>query len=113
MTAPLMKAARTVRTATLVLAFATLVGLSAVQAFSAHYGRTTAAPVTDAAVVDGSLGAAIAEQEAEGKVCTERPTLTDTVLIQLAAGSPVRVVTFDHAIASPSIQVSSIRRYCV
>ena len=106
-------AARMLRIASLTFAVAVVVGFVALQSFSSQYGGPHEALVMQTADANPALTAAIAAQESAGRVCREKPALTDTILFQRLGESKVRVLTFDEAIAASSARQGWIRRYCI
>ena len=106
-------AARTVRAASLAFALALMVGFVALQSFASQYGAPHQALVMQTADANPALTAAIAAQESAGRICREKPALTDTILFQRLGESKVRVLSFDDAIAASSARQGWIRSYCI
>lgn len=111
-------AARFVRITSRTFALSLLVAFVSVQAFASQYGSPGGALVDDTAsapthLAQTELASAISRQEATGLTCSERPTLTDTILFQRVGSSSVRVLTFDQAVAASTSREGWIRRYCV
>ncbi|MCW2798835.1 MAG: hypothetical protein JWQ70_307 [Aeromicrobium sp.] len=112
-TSYVVSAARLVRIAALTFAVALLVGFVALQSFASNYGATHQSLVMRTADANPALTAAIASQQSAGRVCGEKPALTDTILFQRLGESKVRVLSFDEAIAASSAREGWIRSYCV
>ncbi len=106
-------AARLVRITALLSAGFLLVGFVALQSFASQYGTPTRSLVLQTADANPALSAAIASQESTGRICREKPALTDTILFQRLGESTVRVLNFDEAIAASSARQGWIRSYCV
>ena len=104
--------ARVVRALSAGLALSVLVAVVALQAFQAEYGRPTARVATRADVESPQLSAAIAQQGALGRQCSNRPSLADAILFQANGQDEIRVVTFDEALLASSARSGWIRRYC-
>ena len=106
-------AARVVRVTSLTFAMAMLVGFVALQSFASQYGTPHQSLVMQTANANPALTAAISTQESAGRICREKPALTDTILFQRLGESQVRVLSFDEAIAASSAREGWIRSYCV
>lgn len=106
-------AARMVRITALTFAMALMVGFVALQSFASQYGPPHQALVMQTADANPALARAIAAQESAGRICREKPALTDTILFQRLGESKVRVLSFDQAIAASSAREGWIRSYCV
>jgi hypothetical protein len=106
-------AARTIRAAALAFALALMVGFVALQSFASQYGAPHQALVMQTSDANPALTVAIAAQASAGRVCREKPALTDTILFQRLGESRVRVLSFDDAIAASSARKGWIRSYCV
>jgi hypothetical protein len=105
--------ARLVRIASVTFAIALMVGFVALQSFSSRYGEPHQSLVLQTADANPALTAAISSQESAGRVCREKPALTDTILFQRLGESKVRVLSFDEAIAASSRREGWIRSYCI
>lgn len=105
--------ARLVRITALTFAVVLLVGFVALRSFAAQHRAPHGALAMQTAGANPALTAAISSQESAGRVCREKPTLTDTILFQRLGESTVRVLTFDEAIAALSERSGLIRSYCI
>lgn len=112
-TSYIVAAARLVRVTSVTFAVALLVGFVALQSFASRYGGSHQSMVMQTANANPALTVAIASQESAGRVCREKPALTDTILFQRLGESTVRVLSFDEAIAASSAREGWIRSYCV
>lgn len=112
-TSYVVSAARMVRITSMTFAVALLVGFVALQAFAVQYGAPDGSLVMQTAGANPALTAAISSQESAGRVCREKPALTDTILFQRLGESTVRVLSFDEAIAAASAREGWIRSYCL
>jgi hypothetical protein len=112
-TSYVVTAARTVRVASLAFAVVLLVGFVALQSFASQYGAPHQTLVMQTADANPALTIAIAAQESAGRVCREKPALTDAILFQRLGESRVRVLSFDDAMAASSARQGWIRRYCI
>jgi hypothetical protein len=106
-------AARLVRITSLTFAVALLVSFVALQSFASQYGAPHRSMVMQKSDANPALTAAIASQQSAGRVCREKPVLTDTILFQRLGESKVRVLSFDEAIAASAARTGWIRSYCV
>jgi hypothetical protein len=112
-TAYVVVVARLVRITAVTFAVAMLVGFVALQSFASRYGGSHQSMTMQPADANPALAAAIASQESAGRVCRDKPALTDTILFQRLGESTVRVLSFDQAIAASSAREGWIRSYCV
>jgi len=112
-TSHVVAAARFVRITSMTFAVALLVGFVSLQSFASNYGSHEQPMVMQTADANPALIAAIASQKSAGRVCHEKPVLTDTILFQRLGESSVRVLSFDEAIAATAAHEGWIRSYCV
>ena len=112
-TSYVVSAARLVRITALSFAVALLVGFVALQSFATQYGAPHESLVMQTADANPALTTAISVQERAGRICREKPALTDTILFQRLGESTVRVLTFDQAIAASAARKGWIRSYCI
>jgi hypothetical protein len=108
-----LRGARVVRAATVGAVLALLVGLVALRAFEADYGRQVTRVVTRAETESTQLRRAIEQQTALGRSCGRTPVVTDVVLYEALGADDVTVVTFDQALARTTAGAGWIRGYCV
>lgn len=108
-----LRGARLVRAVALVVTLLLLIGLTALRAFEAGYGRHVARVVTQADTESAQLMDAIERQRALGRSCSRTPALTDVVLYEALDTDEVTVVTFDQALSRASAGAGWVRRYCV
>ena len=105
--------ARAIRLAAAAAAIVFLVGFVALQSFGANHGLRADPRVLDAGEPDPALAHRISQQEANGRTCQARPTLTDVVLFQRLGEPGVQVLSFDEALVAAAAREGLIRRYCV
>lgn len=106
-------AARAVRLASLVAAIALLVAFVAIRTFAAQYGEPASAVVLDSSVQNAQLAGAVALQEAHGLRCSQKPAMTDVVLVENALDQAISVMTFADAVTALAERSGSIRQFCV
>ncbi len=68
--------------------------------------------VSCSALAEQLLDKAVVEQQAAGRICTTRPSMSDVVLFQYSVNQRVAVLTFDKALAASGQKLGWVQRYC-